>query len=428
MNEMMKRIVIDLVLAAGFLFFVMPVLQIEAQDDNMDNPQEGNKYYLGSSVNTGKDNGYSQTIEINKDDPHFGWDLGKFFVSGYTRVVPNTEGVPVFLKTIGDKVTLWFNLEQDINALNGDEDIRISADKNGYDEYFKINKTDFGHGILIIRHRDYQNFAATPVLYTDYLAAKATEGANTKVELFDEGDYEVALNYEIKSSSIDIHGHSILPIFNNYRIFFQFSVRNGNCMIYPFDIKTGAELSNSSITENGFYLDLAKSRYLDINIRKEILKNGAYGLTEDTRFNSPAKDGNQYTEEGIYTITVKNRYTEQETTKTIYVGTDDLLKAYVTTGLPITEIRKQLAQGSSITANGIIIQPTIEIPTITPTIMTQTAEAAPKTSFGNKQFHGYMIPGIAILACTSVGLIILFKKRKTKKVSGETKIIQDGQK
>jgi len=83
-------------------------------------------------------------------------------------------------------------------------------------------------------------------------------------------------------------------------------------MIFPFDVKTGAELTNTAITENGFYLDLAKSRYLDINIKKEVLKNGADGLTEDIRFNKPAKDGYEYIDEGIYTITVSNRSCHQK--------------------------------------------------------------------------------------------------------------------
>lgn len=98
--------------------------------------------------------------------------------------------------------------------------------------------------------------------------------ADTKVQLFEEGDYEVALDYEVtKDELIDKTGH--------YRIFFKFSVRNGNCMAYPIDVKTGSELTNSSMTENGFRLDLAKSRYLKINLKKEILKDSADGLIEE---------------------------------------------------------------------------------------------------------------------------------------------------
>ena len=58
------------------------------------------------------------------------------------------------------------------------------------------------------------------------------------------------------------------------------------------------------MTENGFRLDLAKSRYLKINLKKEILKDSADGLIEDTRFNGPVQDGAEYTEEGIYHIDI----------------------------------------------------------------------------------------------------------------------------
>lgn len=58
-------------------------------------------------------------------------------------------------------------------------------------------------------------------------------------------------------------------------------------MIFPRDVKTGAELTNETITENGFMLDLAKSRYLNIDIKKEILLEGSNGLVEDVRFNKP---------------------------------------------------------------------------------------------------------------------------------------------
>ena len=299
------------------------------------------KRYLGEAVNAGHDTGYSQNQKIKDDDPHFGWKLGSFYVDGYTRVTENKSGDPVFLKTVGDTVTLWFELNQDINKLNGNDKLIINDDKNGYDEYFGIEKTDFGRGVLIIRHTDYRNSASSPVQYIDYLAATASKDAAVEVRLCEEGDYEVALNYEIRKNNMNIFGWNPLPTYNDYRIFFRFSVRNGNCMVYPFDVVTGAELTNSSITENGFYLDLAKSRYLNIDIKKEIRRAGAEGLTEDTRFNKPAKDGKAYTDEGIYTITVSNLYTNQTTTKIIYVGTDSVLKAHVVTGLSIGDIESQ---------------------------------------------------------------------------------------
>lgn len=146
-------------------------------------------------------------------------------------------------------------------------------------------------------------------------------------------------------------------------------------MVYPFDVVTGAELTNSSITENGFYLDLAKSRYLNIDIKKEVRKEGAEGLTEDVRFNKPAKDGEQYTDEGIYTITVSNVYTNQTTTKVIYVGTDDVLKAHVTTGLSIADVEYQLSMGATVAEDGtLILAPDQTIPPVDETDKTETTD------------------------------------------------------
>lgn len=347
MKKCKKMLVSLLLLSLGFL---MPVNVIASELQ-----QEDNKYYLGSVVNTGKDNGYSGTHTVEKSDPHFGWDLGKFYVSGYTRVTEDKEKTPVFLKNAGDTVTLWFSLEQDIDHLNGKETLTIHRDENGYDQYFGVEKTDFGRGTLIVRHIDYQNNLGTPAVYTDFLSANVSKETDTKVELFEEGDYEVALNYEIKNNPRKVLGVSILSTYTNYRIFFRFSVRNGNCMVFPFDTVTGEELVNTSVTEHGFYLDLAKSRYLDIDMKKEVLNDGANGLMEDVRFNRPAKDGDQYTAEGIYTITVRNRYTEQETVKKIYVGTNAILKAHVTTGYSIKEINKQVANGAVIEEDGTIV-------------------------------------------------------------------------
>ena len=59
-------------------------------------------------------------------------------------------------------------------------------------------KTNFKHGTLIIRFTDFQGNKSDPIIYTDFLAANARTGADTRVQFFEEGDYEVALDYEIK--------------------------------------------------------------------------------------------------------------------------------------------------------------------------------------------------------------------------------------
>lgn len=125
-------------------------------------------------------------------------------------------------------------------------------------------------------------------------------------------------------------------------------------MVFPIDVKTHSELVNTSVTENGFYLDLANSKYLSVNIKKEVLKEGGNGLLEDVRFNRPAKVGDEYTEEGIYTITVKNEYTKEQTIKKIYVGKDSILKAHVQTGYSISDVKNMVKLGATIDENGNI--------------------------------------------------------------------------
>ncbi len=292
-------------------------------------------YFSAETVDAGVDTGYAQTNVITGKNKHFGWELGRFFMSGFTRVSDKDGQAPVFIKTLGDSVTLWFNLEQNIDALNGNKEMTIGEDTNGYDQSFGVSRTNFGRGTLIVRHTDYQNKKGEPQIYTDYLLAKGTSGADTKIVFNEEGDYEVALDYEVQDSNF---AH-IISKFGNYRILLKFSVRNGNCMVYPFDALTGAELQNTAVTENGFYLDLARSRYLDIDVKRSVIVEGPAGMIEDERFNRPAKDGDQYTAEGIYTISVSNRYTGESTVKTIFVGSDELLQQYIANGFSIDRLK-----------------------------------------------------------------------------------------
>jgi hypothetical protein len=339
-------------------------------------------FYYDKVINTGKDNGYSGENSIGLNDPHFGWKLGRFNVTGFSSLDKDNDGNPVFLKNVGDEVKLSFHLEQDIDKLAGKTNLSINQDGNGYDDYFGVLKQDFGRGTLITRLTDYKNYTDDAIVYTDYLAG-VTADANTAIITFEEGDYEVALNYEIKDVPWDIRGFSIFPKYTNYRIFFRFSVRNSNAMVFPMDLATGSELKDMAITENGFSLDLAKSQYLRINV---LMKN----LDGDTRINRAAREGDKYTEEGVYTITVANQYTNSETTKTIYVGTNKLLKAMAKNDLTLTQVKDQLDAGATINDNGVIKQPpnvTIEptatataTPTFTPTAtltLTPTATTTP---------------------------------------------------
>lgn len=175
------------------------------------------------------------------------------------------------------------------------------------------------------------------------------------IELKQEGDYEIALDYKIEKSRLNAFGKEIFPEENYYRESFNFSVRNGNNMGFIFDNATKDELKNCSFTPNGFYVDMAGSKYISIDVKREELNTTGSEPTLDTRYNGTAHDGDQFTDEGIYTVTFRDEYESEPTTKTIYVGDNDLLKAYITTGLPLSQIQQELDNGAVVDANGKII-------------------------------------------------------------------------
>lgn len=319
-----------------------------SSEKELSNPSSTPRKELGEKIAVKKDSGYSEEIKLDSKNPHYGWDLGIFSINGYTRET-TSEGKPLFLKNAGDKVTLWFHLDKDIEDLDGNGKYVIAEDKNGYDQYFQTKKTNFKHGALIIKYKDNQKKYG-PYIYTDFLAASATTGADTRAVLFEEGDYEVALDYSIGKKGV-------LKSENDYRIFFEFSIRNGNTMFFPFDISTGAELRDHAVTPSGFTIDMAKSRYLDINVKRTAIVETATGHSEDVRFNGPAKDGAKYTEEGVYTVSVVNRYTNENTVKTFFVGKDPFIIALAKSGKSVKELDDLLSKGYVINGDGSVETP-----------------------------------------------------------------------
>lgn len=393
----MKKCIIGTVLMICILASSMMVLANESKTDK-------DIYRLGKLYNTGKGNGYAERNAIEEDDLHSEWELGQFYIKGFSRQILDDNGTPIFLKNAGDEVALWFDLQQDITALDGNKKMYVCDDENGYEKTYKLKKQNLKKGALIVKHTDSQNREQKPQVYIDYLAAKTSTKADTKVLLCEEGDYEVSLLYEIKDDNFlffDSH--------KNYRIDLKFSVRNGNTMIFPFDVITGQELTNSVFTENGFYIDFANSKYLNVDVKKEVLSEGVEGLVEDTRFNRPAKDGEQFTEEGIYTITVTNQYTNVTTEKRIYVGNNTLLKAHVVTGLSISEIQERISDGKAkIDVNGNIIP------------LNEKEDVYQKDD--PDKFNTEKLPEkvvIAIVAVILLGIIFFLAKRKANSTSKE---------
>ena len=381
----MKRALLVVLCAVAALSVTLPTITLA--EDSSSNGSEDNKYYYDKVVNTGLDNGYSESNSIKEGDPHFGWKLGRFVVSGFTSRAG--DDVPVFLKNSGDRVELSFQLNQSIDSLNGDDKRKISGDGNGYDEYFGIPKTDFGHGALITKHTDYQNASTEPTVSTEYLSSVKV-GANTHIDMYEEGDYEVALDYEIESPGL----LPFRPAYNNYRIFFKFKVRNSNTMMFLFDTATNNELFNGSVTPSGFRIDMAGSHYLDVSVKREVLNSTGDGLTEDVRFNKTATDGAVFEDEGIYTVTVKNPNTgEEATTKRIYVGTNDAMKASVANNMTLAEAQERIAEGATVADDGSF-RPALK----------KTDASANEVSGKNGDAASMGGPVIALLA---VGLVLI---------------------
>lgn len=405
------------------------VYEFYAQFDEVDDAAASSKqiYTLGKSKHVKNFSTFSDEEGIKSNDIHTGWDLGNFIVSGFTGKVNASDGTMTFLKNPGDQVTLSFHLTQNINALNGNEKLTITSIKKASDEYFGTSTMDFGRGALIVRHTDYKGEKTEVHPYIDYLSAYATLDADTTIQLCEEGDYEVALDYEVtKDDLIDKVGH--------YRISCNFSVRNGNCMVYPMDAVTGNELSNGSIAANGFSLDLAKSRYLIVTVKRDVLNSVGDGFTEDTRFNKIAKDGEKYTDDGIYTIEVSNPSTGKSTTKKIAVGSDPILRAYVTTGMPLSEIQDMVENGAVILEDGSIkpasasIAPSSEIAApaeqpAAPSAPESTVSSEPEQVMQEvkKSSNGFPVVAIVgIVMLVAVVAVFFLKKKQSDAPSDDT--------
>ena len=393
---------------------------------------ENQTYYLGTKEKAKIDTGYAESEMLKEADPHYGWDLGQFYISGYTAVQRGDDYV--FLKTVGDKVSLNFRLDQDINRLNNNDKLSISDDKNGYDQSFDIEKSEpgFGRGTLIVRQTDYQNAHSAPQVYNDYLSGVVI-GADTQVGLYEEGDYEVALDYEIKNDVRTVGGLgpiptvSIAPEYSNYTIRFKFSVRNGNTMVFLFDAENGSELTNESTAPNGFTIDLARSRYLGINVKREVLSGDHF----DVRSNAPAADGTEYTDEGIYTITANNPTTGQTTEKIIYVGSDPQLKAYAVNGYSLDQIRDKVSQGAKINDDGSITWPETASEAFDDSVpsVSQASEKGEGAVAQSEEQEAEINPAVVVVAVVVLlGIVfVAAKKRKSRSIAdGDDVSAHDG--
>ena len=315
----------------------------------------GNKHYVGSLAAAGDHSGYSGSQPVAQGDIHDGWKIGSFYLSGYSEILDDD----ILVKSPTEGVSLWFNLSQfDLARLHGDDSLSISSDTEGSDSYFGISGADFRRGALIVRRTDKDGEVGEPKVTADFLGTIDTPFSDKLVQVFDEGDYEVALDYRINKDRF------IFDRQYDYRIFFKFRVRSSGCSISLTDSATGGTLDDAFYTENGFKLTSPSSDYLKVKVSYSRWTEKENGYTETRIFDRlPTKD-ELFEEEGIYTVTAVNPTTDPEGDhpyiKRIYTGTDDVLKAYASGKNPdmtVNMIAECLELGGTVAEDGTVIPP-----------------------------------------------------------------------
>lgn len=108
--------------------------------------------------------------------------------------------------------------------------------------------------------------------------------------------------------------------------------------------------------------------------------------------------------------TVRNEHVTEPTIKTIYVGNDDFLKAYITTGRSISDIKDLLDRGATVAEDGTIVQPVK-----TTTERVDSAKDKEEKSVNKKESNnmsGVIIGILVVVACVIVLVIRKYRKNR----------------
>lgn len=325
----MKKIAINILTLLLTVVSILSVFVLPAFADESvaDIPTETTNHFVFNEMKTAPDNtGYAAPCALGAGDPLLGVNVLDIEIGGFSATTLH-NGERVFLKTSPSVPTLSINVKADLNNLGGSgayvcADIATVASDFGY-------RGRVGKGLLIVEHIDYtgkkQTFA-TPDLFT----VLNDNGDIIPAVFGAEGHYRIAVLFETERYVKTVK-EWVSPFkkkkkkifaYNNYVISAEFSILNGNAMVFAFD-SAGNEIYNGSVVSDGFFLDLAESHYLDLQIKKEVVRSSGFlGETTDTRFNTVGEDKRFYNQNGLYTITVTNPVTGATTTKKILVAGD----------------------------------------------------------------------------------------------------------
>ena len=282
----------------------------------------GNSYSYSQLMGCSDGSGYANAKALAVGDPLVGVNVAEIKLSNFSSTTIK-YGKRYFLKTVPDVPVLSIGLKTDLNNLGGsgawvneDGDTRIP-------DYGFVG--NIGYGWLGISYTDYQGKVQT-VAIKDVFKKVKNNTSFTPAWFGTEGSYKISLCFEAKRQTGTYKNwHNPFYYTNdptygytNYRIDAQFEIRNANAQVFAFDSK-GNELQNGSVCSE-FTLDFANSRYLQINIKREVAVNSNELMeSTDVRFNSVGVDKRTYNTPGVWTVTARNEVTGDSTIRRILV-------------------------------------------------------------------------------------------------------------
>ena len=170
----MKKIYFVLFL---FVMLLVPILNVETEEKTI---------YDGSNVQK-TDNNYDNAEQVKVGDRQQGWTLGDFIVSDYSSHLSDSSGNDIFLKKIGDKITLSFDLQQNIKKLNNNDNFQIASIKNANLVNPTLKGKINGLGTLVVQMKEPSGKLEKAKVYKNYLSG-VNKNANTEVITLEEGD------------------------------------------------------------------------------------------------------------------------------------------------------------------------------------------------------------------------------------------------
>ena len=97
----MRKRLISVFTIVFILINIFSVCYVANAEETTSNTTSSTRKYLGETVYVGHSEGYSLNEKIEKDNPNFGWELGNFYVSGFTRAIDeNTKNSIKFSFTL----------------------------------------------------------------------------------------------------------------------------------------------------------------------------------------------------------------------------------------------------------------------------------------------------------------------------------------